>query len=112
MREATAISAYEKFAKYALDPTNPRNKGKSLMFESWGYTVTDSEWLMNEYQKQARSKYIQGEYTLGVLNMHGQRISIRITLPRKNGTGTVTYTTGWIVEPSGRIRLVTPYGGK
>ena len=57
-------------------------------------------------------KYIAGDYQLGMLNMHGQRISIQITLPRKNGLGTVTFTTGWMVEANGKIRLVTPYGGK
>ncbi len=109
---ATAVCAYEKFAKYALDPTNPRNGGKAAMFASWGYTAADSEWMMTEYRKQAREKYIAGEYVLGVLNMHGQRISIQIVLPRKNGIGTVTYTTGWLVEQSGRIRRITPYGSK
>jgi len=110
--QAAAISAYEKFTKYVLDPTNSQNKGKAQMFESWGYTAADSEWMMAEYQRQAREKYIAGEYTLGMLNMHGQRISIQVTLPRKNGTGSVAFITGWMVEANGKIRLVTPYGGK
>ena len=110
--QAVAASAYEKFAKYALDPTNSKNKGKAQMFESWGYTAADSEWMMAEYQRQAKEKYIAGDYVLGVLNMHGQRISVQITLPRKNGSGTVTFITGWMVETNGKIRLVTPYGGK
>lgn len=110
--QAAAISAYEKFAKYALDPTNSKNKDKAQMFESWGYTAADSEWMMDEYQRQAKEKYVSGNYQLGMLNMHGQRISIQITLPRKDGTGTVTFITGWMVESNGKIRLVTPYGGK
>ena len=110
--QAKAVCAYEKFAKYALDPTNSKNKGKAAMFESWGYTTVDSKWMMEEYERQARAKYVAGEYTLGMLNMHGQRISIQVTLPRKNGTGSVTFITGWMVEANGKIRLVTPYGGK
>ena len=46
------------------------------MFESWGYTAADSEWMMAEYERQAREKYISGDYQLGVLNMHGQRVSL------------------------------------
>lgn len=106
------MSPYGKFANYVFDAKNPQNKGKAAMFESWGYTTVDSEWMMAEYERQAREKYIAGEYTLGMLNMHGQRISIQVTLPRKNGTGSVTFITGWMVEANGKIRLVTPYGGK
>jgi hypothetical protein len=53
-----------------------------------------------------------GNYELGVLNMRGQRISIRVTIPRKNGTGEVSFVTGWMVNPGGEIKLNTPYGGK
>ena len=49
---------------------------------------------------------------MGVLNMRGQRISIRVTIPRKNGTGEVSFVTGWMVNPGGEIKLNTPYGGK
>ena len=44
--------------------------------------------------------------------IYGQRINIQITLPRKNGDGVVTFITGWMVERNGKIKLVTPYGGK
>ena len=53
------------------------------MFEAWGYTAADSPWLMNEYIRQAKQKYISGEYTLGDLNSYGQRMNIQITLPKK-----------------------------
>ena len=111
-KRARAICAYEKFAKYVLDPSNPQNKGKAEMFASWGYTVEDSNWLLEEFQRQARDKYISGEYTLGELNLHGQRINIQITIPIKNKTDTATFRTGWLAEPGGKIRMVTPYGGK
>ena len=32
--------------------------------------------------------------------------------PRKNGEGTVSFITGWMVKPNGHIHLNTPYGGK
>ena len=31
---------------------------------------------------------------------------------RKNGEGTVSFITGWMVKPNGHIHLNTPYGGK
>lgn len=82
------------------------------MLSSWGYTVDDANWLQIEIERQAREKYISGEYSLGKLTKDGQRISIRIEIPRKNGTATVSFISGWMVEPNGRLRLTTPYGGK
>ena len=77
-----------------------------------GYTVEDARWLQAEIERQAREKYISGEYTLGRLNWNGQRISIRITIPRKDGSGEVSFITGWMGEPNGKLRLTTPFGGK
>ena len=65
-----------------------------------------------EMEEQALYKYVTGEYKLGKLDKHGQHISIRIELERKNGTGTVSFISGWMVEANGKIRLATPYGGK
>ena len=59
-----------------------------------------------------REKYIKGDYILGKLNKDGQRISIRIEIPRKDGTGTVSFVSGWMAGPNGELRLITPYGGK
>ena len=42
----------------------------------------------------------------------GQRISIRIELPRRDQEGTVSFETGWMVYLNGHIQLTTPYGGK
>lgn len=47
-----------------------------------------------------------------MLNKDGQRISIRIEIPRKNTGEMVSFTTGWSVLPNGQIKLNTPYGGK
>ena len=85
---------------------------KEKLFAKWGYTVEDAQWLQAEIEKQAREKYLSGEYKLGKLNEQGQRISIRITIPNRNGITNVSFLTGWMVEPGGKLRLNTPYGGK
>ena len=81
------------------------------MFESWGYSIDDSQWLQKEFEKQALDKYVSGEYTLGKLNKDGQRISIRVEIPRKDKQQTVSFVTGWMVYPNGQIQMTTPYGG-
>jgi hypothetical protein len=50
--------------------------------------------LQSESEQQARKKYISGDYILGKLDKNGQRISIRITLPRKDMGGTISFVTG------------------
>ena len=82
------------------------------MFESWGYTIDDSEWLQETIEKQGIEKYVRGDYKLGVLNNYGQRISIRIEIPRKDSNETVSFISGWKVCPNGHIQLNTPYGGE
>ena len=82
------------------------------MPESWGYTVNDSTYLKEEIEKQGLEKYKNGNYTISLLNDYGQRISIMVELPRKNGDGTVSFITGWMVKPNGLIQLNTPFGGK
>ncbi len=82
------------------------------MLESWGYNITDSKYLQKETEKQALEKYISGDYKLGLLNKYGQHINIRIHIPRKDTGETVSFITGWMVYPTGEIRLNTPYGGK
>ncbi len=112
MQEATSASAYSKFDPYLFDPENVYEHKKGDMFRSWGYSIEDSQWLKEEIEKQGLEKYTAGEYTLGRLNDNGQRISIRIELPRKNQAETVSFITGWMVYPNGHIQLNTPYGGK
>ena len=54
---------------------------------------------------------MSGEYKLGKLNDKGQRISIRVEIPRKSKQEEVSFVTGWMVYPNGRIQITTPYGG-
>lgn len=110
--QAEAESAYSKFDPYLFDVKGEYGHGKNKMFESWGYTVEDSTFLQTEMEKQARQKYIWGDYVLGKLNDKGQRINIRVKLDRKDGQGEVSFITGWMVQPDGHIKMNTPYGGK
>ena len=110
--EAVAKSAYSKFDPYLFDPKGTYAHGKNKAFEKWGYTVEDSSYLQAEMERQAWYKYVSGQYTLGKLDHNGQRITIRMELDRKDGSGTVSFDTGWMVYPDGRIQLNTPYGGK
>ena len=110
--EASASSAFSKFDPYLFDPDNYYKHGKNEAFNRWGYYMEDSAWLQKEFEKQALTKYLAGEYTLGKLNENGQRITIRIDLPRKTGSGMVSFQTGWMVYPNGHLQLSTPYGGK
>ena len=80
--------------------------------KAWGYTVDDARWLQAEIEKQALEKYIAGDYTLGELNKYGNRMNIRVTISRKDRTGDVSFMTGWMVKPNGKLKLNTPYGGK
>ena len=65
-----------------------------------------------EIEHQALYKYVSGDYTLGKLNEKGQRINIRIDLDRKDRAGSVSFISGWMVQPNGTLKLNTPYGGK
>lgn len=112
LRNATAHSDYSKFDPYLFDPNNFYKHGKNRAFESWGYSISDSLWLKNEIEKQALEKYLSGDYELGKLDKNGQRINIRIELPRKRDSGTVSFVSGWIAYPNGKLKLTTPYGGK
>ncbi len=110
VKEAQADSDIRKFSEYAFKPREINDK--SNLFIKWGYSVEDSEWMKAEFVKQGLEKYIAGEYTLGLLNKYGQRISIRTTILNKNTNKPVSFVVGWMVLPNGRIELKTPYGGK
>ena len=92
--------------------TGLQTHNKEKLFKEWGYTVDDARWLQAEIERQGRERYLSGQYELGKLNMFGQRINIRVTIPRKDGFGDISFVTGWMVKPNGQIKLNTPYGGK
>ena len=110
MYNCTADSAYSKYDVYLFNTKGKYNDNKKDLFESWGYTVEDIPYLKEEIEKQGLKKYINGDYTLDKLDKYGQRINIRIEIPRKDGSGTVSFITGWMSRPNGHIQLATPYG--
>ena len=112
LMNAATYSDYSKFDPYLFNTHGQYTHTKEKLFAQWGYTVEDAHWLQAEMERQAREKYIAGDYTLGKLDIRGQRISIRITIPRKDDTGYVSFLTGWMVLPNGQLKLNTPYGGK
>ncbi len=109
---ATANSDYSKFDPYLFNRGMAYSHNKQKLFESWGYTIDDADWLKKTIEEQCLEKYVNGDYTLGKLNENGQRISIRVEIPRKDQEGTVSFLTVWMVYPNGHIQLNTPYGGK
>jgi len=100
MDEADAECNISKFRDYVFNPKYDEN-GKRALFEKWGYTIEDSEWLQQEFERQALEKYIAGQYELGLLNEHGQRINITIDLSDKNQNKMVTVISGWMIRPAG-----------
>ena len=76
------------------------------------YTFLLKNVIIQKVEKQALEKYVSGDYMLGKLNQDGQRISIRVEIPRKDKSETVSFVTGWMVYPNGLIQLNTPFGGK
>lgn len=112
LANAVANSAYSKFVPYLFNTTGGYTHNKEKLFKKWGYSAADAKWLQAEMERQAREKYLSGEYKLGVLNKDGQRISIRVTILRKDNGKPVSFLTGWMLYPNGRIQLTTPYGGK
>lgn len=100
----------EKFTGYIFSDKYINN-GKNKLYQNWGFTIADSSLLKAEMEKQAFNVYLSGEYMLGEMNSFGQRIDIPITLNCKNGQR-VTFKTGWMTYPNGKIILITPYGGK
>ena len=108
---ASAYSDYRKFDPYLFNTRGDYTHNKEKLFQAWGYSVEDARWLQTEMERQAREKYIAGAYSLGRLNDNGQRINIRITIPRKDRSEDVSFVSGWMVYPNGKIQLTTPYGG-
>ena len=65
----SVYSDYGKFDPYLFNTTGLQTHNKEKLFKEWGYE-------------------------LGKLNMFGQRINIRVTIPRKNGFGDISFVTG------------------
>jgi len=104
-KKAKAECKIEKFTEYIFTDEE-QSKGKKALFESWGFDISDSEYLKNEFCRQALENYLSGNYKLKKLDGEGQRLAIPITLKNK------TFNSGWLLKPEGLIINTTPYGGK
>ena len=105
---ANATCDIRKFMGYIFD--EGKNKGKKELFESWGYTIEDSEYLQQLYISQAIKKYCDGEYQYAGVNDYAAKISITITLINQEGVQQYVNTI-WKLKGKGEIELITPYSG-
>ncbi len=99
-----ANCSIDKFQKYIF---GEYSKGKKELFETWGYTIDNTNGLIEEYCKQAKENYLQGNYKLKKLDKYGQRLAIPITLD--NGK---SFYSGWMLYPEGELQNTTPFGGR
>ena len=105
-----ATCPIEKFTEYIFSEKHADNGKLKLFRDYFGFTKDDSEYLKREFDVQAKQKYLNGDYEIGKLDEHGQRISITITVnstTKKN----INLITGWMVHPLGNIVCTTPLGG-
>ena len=98
-----------KFTDYIFCEKYASN-GKIKLFKSLGFNKEDSQYLKQEFDRQAKECYLNGDYELGVLNEHGQRINITIKL-NTTTRESVSLVTGWMIRPLGKITCNTPLGG-
>ena len=106
--ELIAYCDIRKFTEYIFQFNN--SHGKSYLFEEWGFNIGDSENLKEEFERQAKQKYANGDYNLHYADRNGQRITITITLQSQNKND-IIIKTGWMVHPLGLIACVTPFTG-
>lgn len=109
--QITASCPIEKFTEYIFS-NNEKHlaNGKIRLFKALGFSKDDSEYLKNEFDLQAKQKYLDGDYEIGKLDCFGQRINISIVVnstKKKN----ITLITGWMIHPLGKITCNTPLGG-
>lgn len=103
-QNASAECDIRKFTEYVFK-NNKDSNGKNKIFSDLGYSINDSEFLQQEYCRQALEQYLLGNYVLKNLDRNGQRLAIPTNL-----RGTHFYS-GWLLCPEGVIRNTTPFGG-
>ena len=108
--KVVATCALEKFTDYIFGEKY-QNNGKTRLFKELGFTVKDSNYLKSELERQAKQKYLNGDYILGHLNKYGQRITIDIKMksPLKND---IILKTGWMIRTLGCLTCNTPLGDR
>lgn len=101
LNRINAVCDLRKLTEYIFT----KNNSKKRLFESWGYTIKDSQFLKKIFEDQATVQYKKGCYKLKDVDLYGQRIAIEINL-----NGNIFYS-GWMVYPEGLIKNTTPFGG-
>ena len=82
--------------------------GKKKLFEEFGFSKSDSFHLKTEYERQAKEKYLNGDYIVRGLNpKYGQDINIVVELTTPSGRK-VEIISGWKVHPLGVLTCNTP----
>lgn len=109
--QAVASCAIEKFTGYIFGEKYSGN-GKIKLFKALGFTIEDSNYLKTEFEKQAKQKYLKGDYVLGKLDQYGQHITISITGLKSPIKNDIILKTGWMIRPLGYITCNTPLGDR
>ena len=108
--DVQVTSSMAKYTEYVFNVGN--DEGKDALFEAWGYSIYDADYIKSEIERQALLAYQCGDYILGSRNEYGQRINTVIHLKRRDTGADVSFVSGWMSYPDGRLVLITPYGGK
>lgn len=105
--QVKAFCNVKKFSEYVFGEKYAYN-GKARLFKQLGFDVSDSESLKFEFEKQAKQKYLTGEYEIRNLDReYGQDINIVIEITSSTGRS-VKLNSGWKVHPLGLITCNTP----
>ena len=99
-----------KFTDYIFGEKYASN-GKMDLFTILGFVKEDSEYLKQEFDRQARERYLSGDYKLGKLDRFGQRIDIKIRVQSRTRNN-IEFIAGWMIKPLGKIVCTTHIGDK
>lgn len=106
-----SVALVEKFRDYIFKPG--ATHGKDRVFRSLGCSASHALELAVLVEQQAADKYVNQDFSFGLSDEHGQRISIEIELP---GIGEHMgqrshLISGWMIRSDGSITLNTPFSG-
>ncbi len=84
---------------------------KKPYMDKMGFDISQSEYLKNEFEQQAKVKYMSGDYEIKKLDENGQRINILVEVANNFGE-LKKLISGWMVRSQGLITCNTPIGDK
>ena len=103
--KATALCSIRKFTEYAFRDDGKDKGKKEIYTKDLGYSIEDSDYLKDTFEKQALQQYLLGNYKLKDLDDKGQRLAIPVELNGKK------IYTGWVLHPEGLIINATIFAG-